>query len=82
LLPQKIEEGEAREVEDENALAKTTQEQSKYEEVAIGRLNALSIAFGSKLLLTCDSFCSILYLCANPDVPCCSRKTWGNLLVA
>jgi hypothetical protein len=53
---QAIQEVEARAVEAENSLAKTTQEQSKCKEAATNRLKALSVAFGNTLLLTCYSF--------------------------
>jgi hypothetical protein len=79
---QAVKEAEARAIKAEDALAKSTQEQSQREETAIARLNALSVAFGSKYLLTYDFFCSILYLRANPNVPCYSRTNWGSFLAA
>jgi hypothetical protein len=52
VASQAVKEADARAVEAESALAKTAQKHSKCEEAAIDRLNALSVAFGSKLLLT------------------------------
>jgi hypothetical protein len=77
---QALKDAEARAIKGEDALVKSTQDQSQHEETAIDRLNALSIAFGSKYLLTCDLFCSILYFLADPNVPCYSRTNWGNFL--
>jgi hypothetical protein len=76
---QAVKEEEERAVKAEKALAEVTQRQTKHEEAAVKRLNALSTSFGSKIFLIFSDCPFSTYMCFDCNVSCCSRTNWGVL---